>query len=239
MVVEIALGADPPHDIAWRYGLTRDEYDDLAALDWFVELIARKRQDLQDNGFLFQTKAAMMAEALLTSLFQQAMAQKVAAPVAIEISKQLVDIGRLKPIPGVTVPGASGPGFAINIQINQADGAAPTTLVAADLAAPREAPPPVLDVEFSPSQPVSPAHQSPGASPGSTGGGKPQGPLLPKPPPYISNLKVPNLDRDCRPSLAGTPATQAAVAAGAPQTTSPGLQSPGARPGGIGLPRKP
>jgi hypothetical protein len=218
MVVEIALGADPPVEIAWRYGLTADEYEQLEALEWFVELIARKRQELQDNGYLFQAKAAMMAEALLTSLFQQAMAQKVAAPVAIEISKQLVDIGRLKPVPGVTTPGGGGPGFAINIQINQGDATTPLVVTEGrpgGIAAP-PAPdaPPTLEVDF---KPVA----------------KPQGPLLPKPPAYISNLTVPNLDRACRPSLAGTPATQAAVAAA--QAAVP-VSSPG---GTVGLPRKP
>lgn len=120
MVAEIALGAEHPHDIAERYGYDAVAYETLAALQWFAELVARKRQELADDGILFTAKAGMMAEALLTRLFQQSMAGSLAAPLMVETAKQLSDIGRLKPASAAAAASA-GPPFQINIQVNGTD----------------------------------------------------------------------------------------------------------------------
>lgn len=212
LVVELALGADHPHEVAERYGVSEVEYEHLITLPWFEEMVARKRAEFHDNGVMFQAKAAMMGEALLTRLFQQSMGGQLTPPIMIEVSKQLVDIGRLKPQPINTRPDGNGAvPFAINIQINGADMAAPAYKPVIEAA---PAAPPTLT--------LAPVETTPE-------------PSLPPKPPYISGLKTPNFDRDVRPtrsSLAGTPAAQAAVTAPAPSqpSSSPTPQV------GLGLP---
>ena len=95
MVAEIAMGADHPHDIAERYGVDPVDYEHLASQDWFQRLVAQKRHEFHDTGMLFVAKAGMMAEALLTRLFQQSMVGALPPPLTVEVAKQLTDIGRL------------------------------------------------------------------------------------------------------------------------------------------------
>jgi hypothetical protein len=153
MVAEIALGAEHPHDIAERYGFDAVAYETLAALHWFGELVARKRQELADDGVLFTAKAGMMAEALLTRLFQQSMAGSLAAPLMVETAKQLSDIGRLKPASAAAAASA-GPPFQINIQVNGTDvvrSHAPQELV------PEVVAETVMTLDFAPQLPPPPA----------------------------------------------------------------------------------
>jgi hypothetical protein len=121
MVAELAMGAEHPHEIAERYGVDPTDYELLASQEWFGRLVAQKRHEFHDQGMLFVAKAGMMAEALLTRLFQQSMAGAIPPPLTVEVAKQLTDIGRLKPQPLSTQPGAAGNGFQINIQVNGSD----------------------------------------------------------------------------------------------------------------------
>jgi hypothetical protein len=205
MVADLAMGAEHPHEIADRYGVDAVDYEHLASQEWFQRLVAQKRSEFHDTGMLFIAKAGMMAEALLTRLFQQSMAGAIPPPLTVEVAKQLTDIGRLKPQPLNTQPGASGNAFAINIQVNGADviHSAPT-LVAAPLASPRSGPsgavvPPVPDTPGDKS--AAPTSMSLEFTP-------PKG----RPPASISNLRVP--DFDLRPNPGGGSA--AAFGAGVP-----------------------
>ena len=117
MVAELAMGADHPHEIAERYGVDPVDYEHLAAQEWFGKLVAQKRVEFHETGVLFTAKAGMMAEALLTRLFQQSMASVLPPPLMVEVAKQLTDIGRLKPQPINTTPGTGGGAFQINIVI--------------------------------------------------------------------------------------------------------------------------
>ena len=121
LVAELAMGADDPYDIAARYGMEDTHLDHLLEQDWFQRLVAQKRHEFHDTGMLFVAKAGMMAEALLTRLFQQSMAGVIAAPLTVEVAKQLTDIGRLKPQPQGSTPGSAGAPFQINIQVNGSD----------------------------------------------------------------------------------------------------------------------
>ena len=120
LVAELAMGAEHPHEIAERYGYAPEDYETLAALPWFAELVARRRTELHEDGALFQAKAAMMAETLFVRLFQQSMVGALAAPLTVEVAKQLSDIGRLKPQPQGVIDRAGAP-FQINIQVNGTD----------------------------------------------------------------------------------------------------------------------
>jgi hypothetical protein len=226
MVAEIAMGADHPHDIAERYGVDEVDYEHLAAQPWFERLVAQKRHEFHDTGVLFTVKAAMMAESLLTRLFQQSMVGAIAAPLTVEVAKQLTDIGRLKPQPLNTLPASNGgTGFQINIQVNGSNIVAqPTGLVPAPSPDPIDVTPSFTlpyagpAPEPAPPRPLPPDLHRPAPKPAP----------LPPPPAYITNLKV--RDFDLRPNnpglgaLVGNPAAQAAAMGAVPTTPGPSPQ---------------
>lgn len=113
--MELALGVDPPYDIAARYGLSQGEMDQLNSFDWFGEMVLTRRMELQQNGQTFAAKARMMAEELYQKLFQNALAGNLAHPLSLEMAKQLTDIGGLRKGPAADQP--SGPAFQININV--------------------------------------------------------------------------------------------------------------------------
>jgi hypothetical protein len=258
MVAELAMGAEHPHEIADRYGVDEDDYEHLASQDWFQRLVAAKRTEFHEQGVLFTAKAAMMAETLLTRLFQQGMANVLTPPLVVEVAKQLTDIGRLKPQPLSTQPSTAGSGFQINIQVNGADVVARSThlqpvpvdvmTAAADASAPSgegaSAGTPSfrlpLPAPIPQPRPVSKATPEPN-SPGDTQTGVAK---LSPPPAYISNLRVP--DFDLRPSaLVGVAAAQQAAVAVPPPATTPlggheaAHASPAVLPRGVGLGYRP
>ena len=214
MVAELAMGADHPHEIAERYGVDTVDYEHLAAQEWFARLVAQKRTEFHDQGVLFTAKAGMMAEALLTRLFQQSMAAVLPPPLMVEVAKQLTDIGRLKPQPLNTQPGQGGGAFQINIMVNDKDVVAASHLVHSPVLANLPASPGGAVAPVSTLVPTgtgaadAPTHMSLDFTP-------PKG----KPPASISNLRVPDFDL-----------RQNAAAFGAP---APGQT---AAPPGVGLP---
>jgi hypothetical protein len=168
MVAELALGADHPHEIAERYGVDPVDYEHLASLDWFQRLVIQKRTEFHDTGVMFTAKAGMMAEALLTRLFQQSMAGTIAAPLTVEVAKQLTDIGRLKPQPLNNTPGAGGGAFQINIVVGDREVMASSHAVTVPAPVEPTLDTPAMSLDFNP----------------------PKG----SPPRTVSNLKVPDFD---------------------------------------------
>jgi hypothetical protein len=223
MVAELAMGAEHPHEIAERYGVDAVDYEHLAAQEWFGRLVAQKRHEFHDTGMLFIAKAGMMAEALLTRLFQQSMAGSIPAPLTVEVAKQLTDIGRLKPQPLNTQPGVAGNGFAINIQVNGADVIhSGPALVSAPVASPVSSTTGVDGPD-----PVTKARADALVPPG---GGTGSGPTLSldfvppkgKPPASLSGLRVPDFDLRPNPRQPSTAPGGAAAAFGLPPTTTSG-----------------
>lgn len=223
MVAELAMGADHPHEIAERYGVDTVDYEHLAAQEWFARLVAQKRTEFHDQGVLFTAKAGMMAEALLTRLFQQSMAAVLPPPLMVEVAKQLTDIGRLKPQPLNTQPGQGGGAFQINIMVNDKDVVAASHLVHSPVlanipASPGGAVAPASTLvptgagaadALAPGQttPLSPTHMSLDFTP-------PKG----KPPASISNLRVPDFDLRQNPNASAFGAAAAPPGVGLPST---------------------
>lgn len=116
MVAELALGQDPPNEIAQKYGFTVAEFQQLNAQTWFGEAVYRKREELQANGVTFLAKAGMMAEEMWQDIYRTSKTDgQMRMEHRIEAAKQLTDIAGLKPKAAAAV--ASGPAFVINIQI--------------------------------------------------------------------------------------------------------------------------
>jgi hypothetical protein len=223
MVAELAMGADDPYDIAERYGVEADDYDHLAGQDWFARLVAQKRHEFHDTGMLFVAKAGMMAEALLTRLFQQSMAGVIAAPLTVEVAKQLTDIGRLKPQPQGSTPGSAGAPFQINIQVNGSDVVrtqpalvpAPVTTAAADASAPSGEGAGTGSRVAAPSAPTSTRPEDAlAAGAAMTLDFSKPGPK----PSYISGLRTPDFDLRPNPRAAQVPTLGAVTTPPSPQT---------------------
>jgi len=184
MVAELAMGADAPLEIAERYGVDFADFEHLLNQGWFQRLVANKRTEFHDTGVLFTAKAGMMAEALLTRLFQQSMAGSIAPPLTLDVAKQLTEIGRLKPQPINTAPGQGAGAFQINIQVNGADVTKPENRLV-----------PAPSPASSPSSDRDRADRATSANPNSPGVAialdfNPKG----TPPSSLSNLKVPGFD---------------------------------------------
>ena len=148
----------------------------------------------------------------------------------VEVAKQLTDIGRLKPQPLNTTPGAAGGAFQINIQVNGSDvvhsgptllptphfDAAASTgnpLVAAPPASPRSGPSGAAAPPIVPDTPIGDKATAPTLSLEFT---PPKG----RPPASISNLRTPDFDLRPNPG-GGSAAAFGAPAVGLPTSTKP------------------
>ena len=150
MVADLAYGMEDPYEIAARYNLDSLALDQLMEQTWFSSLVAQKRQEIHEEGFLFPAKAAMMAETLWVKLFQMGLNGQLQQPLLVDTAKQLSDIGRLKPDRNATA-GAGGPAFQINIQVNGEQKVA--TVQGGMVEVPRD----VLEIEFGSPLPPKPA----------------------------------------------------------------------------------
>jgi hypothetical protein len=217
MVAELALGAEHPHEIAERYGYEAEDYEHLAAQPWFAELVVRKRVELHDDGALFQHKAAMMAETLFVRLFQQSMVGALAAPLTVEVAKQLSDIGRLKPQPANIVD-RNGPPFQINIMVEGREviSSSERPLMAAPIDA-FDVTPSAMTLEFPTSSQPAPAAAPPSSPrlPPDVVHDVPADPIPADFPPPPTVFRVPDFDLR-RSALVGTVAAVAAATASQP-----------------------
>lgn len=115
MMAELALGVDPPLQIAQKYGMSAAEFGQLNAQAWFGEAVYRKREELQASGVTFVTKASMMAEEMWQDIFTQSKTTDMRMEHRIAAAKELTDISGLKP--KAAAHAGAGPSFTINIQL--------------------------------------------------------------------------------------------------------------------------
>lgn len=116
MVAELALGVDPPLQVAQKYGLSPAEFMALQAQDWFGKEIYRKREELHADGMTFQVKARMIAEEVMQDFFRKSKTQDLRPEHLLEFLKQTAGYGGLTPKVGA-VTGPAGPAFQINITL--------------------------------------------------------------------------------------------------------------------------
>jgi hypothetical protein len=114
MVTEIAQGLVDPIDIAYRYGYSRSEFEQLAKSKVFCADVAIKRAEFERGGQSIKIKAQLMTEHLLDDLFL--MAKDGTIGQVQETIKILSKLGDLEPR-NTQVQTASGPAFSISINI--------------------------------------------------------------------------------------------------------------------------
>lgn len=156
MMLELALGLEPPIIVAKKYGYELSDFLKLQSMPGFNEQILNDRARLRDEGYTWQAKATLMNQELIRDLFIDAKAG-MKPELKLELSKHLSDMtGARKPAAGAAQP--SGPLFQINITIPE-NARGPTNVKALIEGQKAAAKPMVLDMTPSPpTLPPRPAH---------------------------------------------------------------------------------
>jgi hypothetical protein len=119
MVIELAMGMDPPLDIAQKYGFSVAEFMALQAQEWFGKMVAEHRLVLHERGITVQTKARVILEEGLQDLAAKSKSTDGLRPdIHMDMLKLAYDVSGLKAEQARNVPQAgSTPGFVINIVV--------------------------------------------------------------------------------------------------------------------------
>lgn len=115
MVVALAQGMEDPLDIAARFGITAEQWEKWSEYPPLKAAVSAKRAELEKNGWVVRTKAAMQAEMLMDQVFVQAMSNDVGLMQKLETLKTLIKVGNLEPKEDKTTQ--AGTGFQININL--------------------------------------------------------------------------------------------------------------------------
>ena len=115
MVVALAQGLEDPLDIAARFGITAEQWEKWSEYPPLKAAVSAKRAELEKNGWVVRTKAAMQAEMLMDQVFVQAMSNDVGLMQKLETLKTLIKVGNLEPKEDKNTQ--AGTGFQININL--------------------------------------------------------------------------------------------------------------------------
>jgi len=161
MMLELAIGLDPSITVVQKYGYELVDLVRFQNQEWFNDALARERERLRDEGYMWQAKARLMNESLIEEMFKQARAGILRPEVTMDLVKTLSDMtGQRKPPPQAATPG--GPMFQINITIP--DNAAGPVNVKELIEGQKAAAQPTLSVDFKPKEPELPGIRPPGFS---------------------------------------------------------------------------
>lgn len=115
LVVDVALGGEPPEEIAARYGLNADQWDQLRTNKHFRLAVAQKLAELKKGGVTFKVKAGMMAEDLLADVYKKAKQPDVGLAALLTTAQWLTKVAELEP--KSDAKGIGGNGFSITINL--------------------------------------------------------------------------------------------------------------------------
>lgn len=115
MIFELAAGLDDELQIARKYDVSEDALAELRADPAFVKAVESKRGELRDNGYVFRTKARLIAEDLLADLYVEAKDGTVPFNQRLELVRTMIKSGDLDPKPE---RGDGLPTFQINIDMS-------------------------------------------------------------------------------------------------------------------------
>jgi len=114
MIHEIAVGLEPPHEIAARYGYSASEYRTLATTKWYKRALAKAVEEQEAQGFTQQMKMRVMAETLLVHTYHAAKASD-SVQNKLDVAKYLAKIADMEPKPNQQVTTDNGFNIIINI----------------------------------------------------------------------------------------------------------------------------
>jgi hypothetical protein len=114
MLVELAIGMDPPMDVATRHGFSASDFQTLNNQPWFQRALTQKRQEVAESGWNFKSKMSMLAEDMLLQTYRAASLSDSPA-VKLEAAKYLTKVADLEP--RASAQAQAGGGFMININL--------------------------------------------------------------------------------------------------------------------------
>lgn len=115
MVTELALGIEPPVDVAARYGLNPTEFATLALKPWFIKALQARKDQLEAEGWSFKAKMAHYAEDMAFEVWAAAKMSD-SASIKLDAAKFFAKMADLEPKTTTHVE-AAGSGFSITINI--------------------------------------------------------------------------------------------------------------------------
>jgi len=114
-----ALGANEPLAVFLQHEcLTPAEYAEIAKNPVYQRYLKDFKSELGEKGFSFAAKARLLAEDLLADIYRMAKNADTPAAMRVKTLENLVDWGNLAP--KALVQTATGPGYSITINLNNA-----------------------------------------------------------------------------------------------------------------------
>ena len=117
MVMEIAAGMEDPFGIAYKYGYSYEEYQNLLKWKPFVQQVDAKAAELKASGQTFRMMTQWMAEDLAKKLYLQAKDNNASLPQVHDVFKTMAKLADLEPKQNLGAP--PGAGFSININFSK------------------------------------------------------------------------------------------------------------------------
>lgn len=115
LVFDLAARVDPPHVIAATYGLDPQYLSEVMETPHVKSLVAAKRKELEDGGFVLEQKAKLMFEDLLPDLYRKAKSENTTLSGVLEVAKFMRTVARLD---RQDVGAAQAEKFSITIQFS-------------------------------------------------------------------------------------------------------------------------
>lgn len=117
IIVELAMGMEPPLALLARYGYNPEQAGTLLSNELIQRQIESKRAELKSQGIVFKTKALMAAEDILEDVYVEAKMQETPLPQKLDALKFFAKAAGVDQVQSAS--GAAGGGF--NITINLGD----------------------------------------------------------------------------------------------------------------------
>lgn len=117
MIAEIAYGLHEPVDIAYRFGYSRSEYEQLEQNRYFVAAVMSARSELERQGHSVKVKARWMTENLMEDVYTRAKNPAASIGQVLDAVKTLAKLGDLEP-KQVAEKSTQGPATSVQIIFN-------------------------------------------------------------------------------------------------------------------------
>lgn len=115
MVAEIAAGLEEPKDIAMRYGIAGQAWDDLKNWTPFQNAVAAQKAEYEKSGFTFKVKAKVLTEDVFEDAYKRARSSDATLLQKLEFVKLGAKLADMEPKNTQAAP--TGPAFSITINM--------------------------------------------------------------------------------------------------------------------------
>lgn len=114
-IYEVALGVEAPEDVAARWGIRAEKWEQIRVTEAFRRQVAALKAELERDGTHFGATSGVMAKVLLDKIFQEAVGPETDIKNRLEVLKSLAKYANFEP--KNSAEASVGPRFSINISI--------------------------------------------------------------------------------------------------------------------------